>query len=77
MPVVVTMVTPCRRAAATTASAPDARALAPVIDALAAPSPAMASIASVADSRGKHRPLTETRGCTGAPLSIQIPAHSF
>ena len=55
-PVVVTIVTPCRRAAATTASAPDWRALAPVIDALATPRPAMASMASTADSSGEAQP---------------------
>ena len=60
MPVVVTILTPCLRPAATTAPAPAARALAPVTDVLAAPRPAMASIASVADSSGKQSPLTDT-----------------
>src|ERR1019366_2952500 len=73
-PVVVTMLTPCRRPAATTASAPDARALAPVSDALAAPRPAMASIASVAESSGKHSPLTDTRGCTGFAPFLPVGA---
>ncbi len=60
VPVVVTILTPCRRAAAATTPAPAARTLAPVSDALATPRPAMASIASGAGNSGKQSPLTDT-----------------